>query len=190
MNKDMNILLVGVGGQGTILASRIIAAAARAEGMQVKLSEVHGMAQRGGSVVTHLRMGEKIHSPLIEVGQADIILAFEQLEAWRWLFYLKDGGTVIVNSQVISPVPVILGFQKYPENILARLKENVTETIVVDAAALARKAGNERTVNVVLLGYLAGKMDFDQDRWLQALESTVPEKVLEPNKKAFSFGWE
>ncbi len=190
MNKDINILLVGVGGQGTILASRIIAAAAQANGKQVKLSEVHGMAQRGGSVVTHLRIGEKIYSPLIEQGQADIILSFEQLEAWRWLSYLKDGGTVIVNSQVINPAPVILGFQKYPENILGRLKENVSETIAVDAAALAREAGNERTVNVVLLGFLAGKLDFDLSCWLEALECTVPGKVLEPNKKAFCLGYE
>ncbi len=190
MNRDINVLLVGVGGQGTILASRIIAYVVQANDLSVKLSETHGMAQRGGSVVTHLRAGEEICSPLIDEGQADIILSFEQLEAWRWLPYLKRGGMVVVNSQVIYPVPVILGYQKYPENILEKLKKNIPRTFAVDALALAREAGNERTANVVLLGVLAKNLEFDQSFWLQALESILPARVLEPNKKAFLLGYQ
>ena len=190
MSRDINVLLVGVGGQGTILASRIIAYVVQANDLSVKLSETHGMAQRGGSVVTHLRAGREICSPLIDEGQADIILSFEQLEAWRWLPYLKKGGMVVVNSQVIYPVPVILGYQKYPENILEKLKKNIPRTFAVDALALAREAGNERTVNVVLLGVLAKNLEFDQSFWLQALESILPARVLEPNKKAFLLGYQ
>jgi len=190
LSRDINVLLVGVGGQGTILASRIIAYVVQANDLSVKLSETHGMAQRGGSVVTHLRAGKEICSPLIDEGQADIILSFEQLEAWRWLPYLKRGGMVVVNSQVIYPVPVILGYQKYPENILEKLKKNIPRTFAVDALALAREAGNERTVNVVLLGVLAKNLEFDQSFWLQALESILPARVLEPNKKAFLLGYQ
>ena len=189
MSKDVNVLLVGVGGQGTILASRIISFVARAKGLEVKLSETHGMAQRGGSVVTHLRAGEKIYSPLIDQGQADIILSFERLEAWRWLPYLKKEGMVVVNSQVIYPVPVIMGYREYPENILEKIEKNVSRTFVVDALALAREAGNERTVNVALLGVLARNLEFGKDVWLQALESILPAKVLEPNRKAFLLGY-
>ncbi len=190
MTKEINVLLVGVGGQGTILASRVIAHVARANGLSVKLSETHGMAQRGGSVVTHLRAGEKVYSPLIDEGKADIILSFEQLEAWRWLPYLKRGGMIVVNSQVIYPVPVILGYQKYPDNILEKLKKNVPQTFAVDALALAREAGNERTANVVLLGLLAKNLEFKQEFWLQALESVLPARVLEPNRKAFLLGYQ
>jgi len=189
VNNTINMLLVGVGGQGTILASRIIASVAQSRGMSVKLSEVHGMAQRGGSVVTYLRMGEKIFSPLIERGQADIILAFEQLEAWRSLPFLKEEGTVVVNSQVIYPVPVILGHKKYPPEILSRLKKNTSRVLQVDAPALAQKAGNDRTVNVALLGVLAREMEFDKEDWEKALENIIPEKVLEPNLKAFQYGY-
>ncbi|MDO9573820.1 MAG: indolepyruvate oxidoreductase subunit beta [Candidatus Contubernalis sp.] len=190
MNKTINLLLAGVGGQGTILASRIIAYAAQCSGLTVKLSEIHGMAQRGGSVVTHLRMGDIIHSPLIEVGGADIVLATEQLEAWRWLPYLKQGGMVIVNSQKISPVPVILGLKSYPSGILERLKENVPETFTLDALELAREAGNEKAANVVLLGFLASRMDFDRECWQEALKVVLPAKILEANEKAFQRGYD
>lgn len=189
MNKKINILLAGVGGQGTILASRVIASLAQSRGLEVKLSEVHGMAQRGGSVVTYLRMGERIYSPLIERGQADIILAFEQLEAWRALPFLKEGGTVVVNSQIIYPVPVILGYIEYPPNIIKRLKINTPRVIEVDAPALAREAGNDRTVNVVLLGVLARQMEFSREEWEKALNSVIPAKILEPNLKAFQLGY-
>ncbi|RQD76209.1 MAG: indolepyruvate oxidoreductase subunit beta [Candidatus Syntrophonatronum acetioxidans] len=189
MSNTINMLLVGVGGQGTILASRIIASVAQSRGLSVKLSEVHGMAQRGGSVVTYLRMGEEIFSPLIERGQADIILAFEQLEAWRALPFLKEEGTVVVNSQVIYPVPVILGYKKYPSEILSRLKKNTSRVLEVDAPALAQKAGNDRTVNVALLGVLARQMEFAQEDWEKALKNTIPARVLEPNLKAFQYGY-
>jgi len=183
LSRDINVLLVGVGGQGTILASRIIAYVVQANDLSVKLSETHGMAQRGGSVVTHLRAGKEICSPLIDEGQADIILSFEQLEAWRWLPYLKRGGMVVVNSQVIYPVPVILGYQKYPENILEKLKKNIPRTFAVDALALAREAGNERTVNVVLLGVLAKNLEFDQSFWLRPWSLYYPPGCWSPIKK-------
>ena len=189
MNKGSDILLVGVGGQGTILASRILAHVAGANNLEVKISEVHGMAQRGGSVVTHLRMGEKVYSPLIQKGQADVILAFEQLEAWRWLGYLREGGMVVVNTQVISPVPVISGYQEYPANIINRLKKNVDKTLEVDALKLAEQAGNEKTVNVVLLGVLAKQLEFGENYWDRALESIIPDKILKPNKEAFMLGY-
>ncbi|UNC93417.1 indolepyruvate oxidoreductase subunit beta [Candidatus Contubernalis alkaliaceticus] len=190
MNNTINLLLAGVGGQGTILASRIIAYAAQCSGLTVKLSEIHGMAQRGGSVVTHLRMGDTIHSPLIEVGSADIILATEQLEAWRWLPYLRQGGKVIVNSQKISPVPVILGLKSYPLGILERLKENVPETFSLNALQLARESGNEKAANVVLLGLLASHMNFDRGCWQEALKAVLPAKILEANEKAFQRGYD
>lgn len=190
VNNNINLLLAGVGGQGTILASRIIAYAAQCSGLEVKLSEIHGMAQRGGSVVTHLRMGQEIYSPLIEVGTADIIMATEQLEAWRWLPYLKEGGKVIVNAQVISPVPVILGLKEYPSGILERLKENVPQTFTLDALKMAREAGNEKAANVVLLGLLASQMKFDSACWEEALKVVLPAKILEPNLKAFQMGFQ
>ncbi|UMZ73805.1 indolepyruvate oxidoreductase subunit beta [Natranaerofaba carboxydovora] len=189
MNKGSDILLVGVGGQGTILASRILAHVAQDNNLEVKISEVHGMAQRGGSVVTHLRMGDKVYSPLIQKGQADVILAFEQLEAWRWLGYLREGGMAVVNTQVISPVPVISGYQEYPDNIINRLKKNVDKTLEVDALKLAEQAGNEKTVNVVLLGVLARQLEFEKNYWVRALESIIPEKIIEPNKEAFMLGY-
>lgn len=190
MNNTINLLLAGVGGQGTILASRIIAYAAQCSGLTVKLSEIHGMAQRGGSVVTHLRMGEEVYSPLIEPGTADIIIATEQLEAWRWLPYLKEGGTVIVNSQQIPPVPVILGLKEYPSGILERLKKNVPQTYSLNALESARAAGNEKAANVVLLGLLASRMNFDKECWEKALKAVLPAKILEPNLKAFQMGYQ
>ncbi len=189
MNYELDILLVGVGGQGTILASRIISHVALDYELEVKISEVHGMAQRGGSVVTHLRIAQRVYSPLIQIGQADVIVAFEQLEAWRWLPYLKRNGMVVTNTQVISPVPVISGYQKYPQNIVGRLRENVSKTIDVDALKLAEEAGNERTVNVVLLGVLANQLEFEKENWIWALDNIIPQKVLEPNKKAFTLGY-
>lgn len=189
-NNGFNMLLVGVGGQGTILASRIIAGVALARGLQVKLSEVHGMAQRGGSVVTYLRAGEKIYSPLVEPGEADLLLAFEQLEAWRWLPYLSPRGKVVLNTQVIPPVQVILGLQEYPPGILERIQKNVPGAVLVEALGLARKAGNEKTVNVVMLGVLARQMDFGFQDWEKALEKYIPAKLLEVNREAFKAGYE
>ena len=188
-NKTTNILIVGVGGQGTILASRILSYLAQEQGHDVKVSEIHGMAQRGGSVVTQVRMGQKVYSPLIAEGQADMILAFERLEALRWMHYLKKGGTMIISDQAIEPTPVIMGLQKYPENIIARIRAKVPDTIAVDALSLARKCGNDKVSNVVLMGVLARKMGFPKDKCIKAIEEKVPAKFLELNKQAFEEGW-
>jgi len=184
-----NILIVGVGGQGTILASRILSSLAQQEGHDVKVSEIHGMAQRGGSVVTQVRMGKKVFSPLIAEGQADIILSFERLEALRWMQYLKNGGTMIINDQAIEPVPVLLGLQEYPGNIIDRIRSRIPDTIAIDALALARKCGNDKASNVVLMGVLARKMGFAKEKCIKSLEEKVPAKFLELNKQAFEEGW-
>lgn len=188
-NKEIDVLMVGVGGQGAILASRILAQVAQDRGYEVKVSEIHGMAQRGGSVVTHVRVGEKVHAPIISEGRADVILAFEQLEAMRWVHYLKPGGTIVINDQTIAPVPVILGLQKYPAGIIDDIKKHETDTISVNALELARQSGNDKATNVVLMGVLARRMDIPKEVWLMALEKKVPVKFLEINKKAFELGW-
>lgn len=188
-NKVMNIFIVGVGGQGTILASRILSYLGEQAGYDVKVSEIHGMAQRGGSVVTQVRLGKKVHSPLIAEGQADIILAFERLEALRWMHYLKKGGVMIINDQAIEPVPVLMGLQEYPANIVERIRRKVPDTIAIDALALARKCGNDKASNVVLMGVLARKMGFAKEKCMQALVAKVPAKFLELNKCAFEEGW-
>lgn len=187
--KNGNILIVGVGGQGTLLASRILGAALIAEGFDVKLSEVHGMSQRGGSVVTYVRYGDKVASPIIEAGGADLILAFEQLEAYRYLPYLKPEGRIILNTQKIAPMPVITGAAAYPEKIVEKLSGKVAVT-ALDALALAREAGTEKAVNVVLIGVMAAKFDFDRAVWEKALESCVPPKFLDMNRRAFALGWQ
>jgi len=187
--KTTNFLIVGVGGQGTILASRILSYLAQAEGYDVKVSEIHGMAQRGGSVVTQVRMGEKVYSPLIAEGQADVILAFERLEALRWAHYLKKDGTIIINDQAIEPVPVIMGLQEYPGKIIDRIKEKIPDTIAVNALEIAKECGNAKASNVVLMGVLARKTGFTKDKCIKALEEKVPAKFLELNKEAFEKGW-
>ncbi|MFZ5641853.1 MAG: indolepyruvate oxidoreductase subunit beta [Bacillota bacterium] len=189
-NKEIDVLMVGVGGQGAILASKILAQVAQDQGYEVKVSEIHGMAQRGGSVVTHVRIGEKVHAPIISEGRADVILAFEQLEAMRWIHYLKPGGTVIINDQVIAPVPVLLGLQKYPAGIIEEIKKHVPDTIALNALDLARQSGNDKASNVVLMGVLANRLGIPREAWLAALEKKVPAKFLEVNKKAFELGWE
>ncbi len=182
------IMIVGVGGQGTLLASRILGNVAIGEGYDVKVSEVHGMSQRGGSVVTYVKYGKKVHSPIIDRGEADIILAFELLEAYRALPYLKKGGKIIVNSQKIDPMPVITGAVKYPENISGKLSD-MAETTVVDALSAATEAGNMKAVNVVLIGVLAKSMDISYEKWIEAIKSTVPAKFLDVNLKAFELGY-
>lgn len=184
------MLMVGVGGQGAILASRILAQVAQDQGCEVKVSEIHGMAQRGGSVVTHVRIGDKVYAPIISEGQADVILAFEQLEALRWVHYLKPGGAMVINDQTIAPVPVILGLQKYPTGIIEEIKKHVPETIALNALELARQSGNDKASNVVLMGVLARRMDIPKEAWVSALDKKVPAKFLEINKKAFEMGWE
>ncbi len=186
--ETKSIMIVGVGGQGTLLASRILGNAVISEGYDVKVSEVHGMSQRGGSVVTYVRYGEKVHSPIIDKGCADMILAFELLEAKRALPFLKDGGKIIVNSQQIDPMPVIIGACEYPENIGDDLKEKA-DTTIIDALSLAKEAGNQKAVNVVLIGVMAKNTDIPYEVWTETIRSTVPEKFLEVNLKAFDLGY-
>lgn len=183
-----NIMIVGVGGQGTLLASRILGNVAIRAGFDVKVSEVHGMSQRGGSVVTYVKYGEKVHSPIIDKGEADIILAFETLEAYRALPFLKKGGKMIVNNQEIDPMPVITGAMNYPENIVGKLSEKVDLTCA-DALTIANKAGNAKTVNVVLIGIMAKNTDIAFDEWVETIKATVPAKFLDVNLKAFELGY-
>ncbi|MBP1759489.1 MAG: 2-oxoacid:ferredoxin oxidoreductase, gamma subunit [Firmicutes bacterium] len=188
MSKIINVLLVGVGGQGTILASKILTHAAIAQGYEVKMSEIHGMAQRGGSVVTQVRMGKDVYSPIIEPGEADYIVAFEQLEAYRWAHFLKADGVLIVNSQKIAPLPVLIGAATYPENVLVDLKDRVGRFIELDGLKLASDAGNAKATNVVLMGVLSKYMEFPEDSWKEALVARIPAKLLELNEKAFALG--
>lgn len=184
-----NILIVGVAGQGTLLTSKVLGNLALNLGKDVKLSEVHGMAQRGGSVVTHVKFGDRVYSPLVEVGEADIIMAFEKLEALRWIQYLKADGELIVNNQSIKPMPVITGSQKYPDRIIDKLKKLTNKIHTVDALSVAREIGNIRIVNTVLVGVLAKKMDIAKKYWINTLKNTVPEKTIDINLKAFEIGY-
>src|SRR5574344_1719562 len=185
MNKTTkNIMIVGVGGQGTLLTSRILGALTREAGYDVKLSEVHGMAQRGGSVVTFVRYGEKVAEPMVEPGQADVLIAFERLEAMRYAHFMKKGGVLILNDQRIDPMPVVTGAAKYPEHIVEDLEKDHT-VYAVDAQTAAKELGNARVFNIVVLGLAAKHMDFDKEEWLKVIEKTVPPKTVEINKKAF-----
>lgn len=184
-----SIMIVGVGGQGTLLASRILGNVIIARGLDVKVSEVHGMSQRGGSVVTYVKYGESVHSPIIDEGEADIILAFERLEALRALPYLKNGGRIIVNDRAIAPMPVITGAAEYPDGIIEKLKASA-DTVSLDALSLAQQAGSIKAVNVVLIGVLAKSTDIPKEAWLETIKATVPEKFLDINLKAFELGYE
>lgn len=183
-----NIMIVGVGGQGTLLTSRILGGITRKAGYDVKLSEVHGMAQRGGSVVTFVRYGEKVQEPIVEEGQADVLIAFERLEALRYAHFLKKDGVIVVNDQRIDPMPVVIGAAQYPENVLDTLKKEHT-VFAVDAMGEAKKLGNSRTFNVIVLGIAAQHMDFSKEDWLEVIEETVPKKTIEINQKAFEVGY-
>lgn len=180
-----NIMIVGVGGQGSLLASRILGAAATAGGYEVKISEVHGMSQRGGSVVTYVRYGEKVNSPVICQGEADVILSFELLEAARWLPFLKPGGTLITSTQEINPMPVIIGAAKYPTDLADKIDALGVNIIAKDAAAIAEKAGNARAANVALIGLGAHVLGFDTAVLRGAVEECVPAKAREINLRAF-----
>jgi len=186
--KKLDIVLVGVGGQGTLLASKILGALALQLDYDVKVSEVHGMAQRGGSVVTYLRIGEGVCSPLVETAMADYVIAFEQMEAMRALPYLKKGGTIITNTQKISPMPVVMGTVKYPSDIMEQL-HTAARVIDMDAMAMAMEAGESRAVNLVLLGALCRDMDSDKAAWEKAIAACVPAKFLAVNLKAFELGY-
>lgn len=189
MNNVKSIMIVGVGGQGTLLASRILGSVAQSSGNDVKISEVHGMSQRGGSVVTYVKYGKKVYSPIISLGGADIILSFEELEAYRYASYLKKGGKIIVNTQKIDPMPVITGAEQYPENIIEKLNTKFENVTAVDALEMAEKAGNIKAVNVVLIGVLAQSSEIEKSVWEKAIEENVPPKFLEINKKAFELGY-
>jgi indolepyruvate ferredoxin oxidoreductase beta subunit len=187
--KTINIIIAGVGGQGTLLTSKIIGQTALNAGYDVKVSEVHGMSQRGGSVVTYARMGDKIDSPIVEKGQADIILAFEELEAMRWLDYLRDDGHIIVNSQKINPMPVIIGNAKYPSGIEEYIQQKNSNSIIVDALGIAKICGNFKTLNVIMIGIMAKRLDVEKKYWLAAIDSVVPKKFLDVNIDAFNAGY-
>ncbi len=183
-----NIMIVGVGGQGTLLASRILGNVLISEGFDVKVSEVHGMSQRGGSVVTYVRYGEKVHSPIIDKGEADVILAFELLEAYRALPYLKKGGKILINRQKMNPMPVITGAAEYPSDIEAKI-DALADAAVIDALKLANEAGNIKAANVVLIGLMAKSTDIPYEKWVETVKATVPPKFLEVNLRAFDAGY-
>lgn len=185
-----NILIVGVGGQGTLLASRILGALADLEGSDCKLSEVHGMSQRGGSVVTNVKIADEVKSPIIGLRDADIIMAFEKLEALRYTNYLKKGGVIVVNDQEILPMPVITGARKYPEHIVEDLRERAGKVIVVPALAIAEEIGNLKTVNVVMIGALAKNLGIPFEKIDAALKAAVKPKLYEINRTALQRGYD
>lgn len=184
-----NIMIVGVGGQGTLLASKLLGHVLLGQGYDVKVSEVHGMSQRGGSVVTYVRFGDKVYSPVIDRGEADIVVSFELLEAARWLEYLKPEGQIIVNTQEVEPMPVITGGAKYPENLTEKMQEKGAKVDAADFLAVAEKAGSAKAVNIALMGRLSTYFpEIPEEEWQKALEACVPAKFLELNKKAFELG--
>lgn len=186
--KTTSIMIVGVGGQGSLLASKLLGNLLISEGYDVKVSEVHGMSQRGGSVVTYVRYGKKVFSPIIDNGEADCIVSFEKLEAARYVDKLKEKGTIITNTQQIDPMPVIIGAAQYPENILEVIKQKGIKIDEVDALSLAKQAGTIKAVNIVLLGKLSKYLDIPQEKWIKAIEQTVKPQFVELNKKAFQLG--
>jgi indolepyruvate ferredoxin oxidoreductase beta subunit len=181
-------MIVGVGGQGTLLASRLIANVLINKGIDLKVSEVHGMSQRGGSVVTYVKYGEKVYSPVINEGEADIIIAFEQLEAARYVNYLKKGGKMIVSTQKIDPMPVITGNAEYPTEIIEKIKALGVDITAAPALEAALEAGSAKASNVVLMGVLSKVMDAPDEDWMKAIEACVPARFIELNKKAFNLG--
>lgn len=184
-----NIMIVGVGGQGTLLTSRILGGIMVDAGYEVKLSEVHGMAQRGGSVVTFVRYGDTVAEPIVEEGQADVLIAFERLEALRYAHFLKKDGVLIVNDQRIDPITVVTGAAQYPEHILEDLEKEYT-VYSINAKEKALELGNSRVFNIIVLGMAARHMDFDREEWLKVIEKIVPPKTVEINKKAFLLGYQ
>ena len=183
-----NLMIVGVGGQGSLLASKLLGQIFLARGFDVKVSEVHGMSQRGGSVVTYVRAGESVASPVIDEGEADFIVSFELLEAARWLPYLKEGGQIITNTQQIDPMPVITGAASYPTDLLTKMEKAGAKVDALDALALAEEAGNAKATNLVLLGRLSRYLDIPDEAWEEAIRTVVPERFRELNLKAFTFG--
>ena len=186
--QTKNIMIVGVGGQGSLLASKLLGRLLLTRGYDIKVSEVHGMSQRGGSVVTYVRFGDKVYSPIIDKGEADFIVSFELLEAARWMEYLKKGGKVVVNTQKINPMPVITGAAAYPDGLVEKMQAAGVDVDAFDALALAEQAGSSKAVNIVLMGHLSKHFDFTEEEWLAALEQSVPAKFLELNRRAFQLG--
>ena len=186
--KELNVMVVGVGGQGTLLTSRIIGKTALNAGFDVKLSEVHGMAQRGGSVVTFVRFGEKVNEPVVEEGSADILIAFERLEALRYAHYLKNDGVIVVNDCRIDPMTVVIGASEYPENIIENL-EKTHKVFKIDGGAMAKELGNSKVLNSVVLGLSAKHIGFTKEQWLDVVKSTVPPKTVDINVSAFEKGY-
>ena len=184
-----NIMIVGVGGQGSLLASKLLGRLLVDEGFDVKVSEVHGMSQRGGSVVTYVRFGDRVYSPIIDEGEADFIVSFEKIESARYIKDLKKDGTVIVNTQQIDPMPVIIGNATYPENILEEMMAKGVHVDAIDALSLASEAGSAKACNIVLMGRLAKYFDIPYEKWENAIEKCVKPKFIEINKKAFALGY-
>lgn len=185
-----NIMIVGVGGQGSLLASKLLGHLLLTEGYDVKVSEVHGMSQRGGSVVTYVRFGEKVYSPIIDKGEADFIVSFEMLEAARYLEYLKKDGRIVVNTQQIDPMPVITGAMEYPSDLIAKMEAMGAKVDAMDCLSLAEQAGSSKAVNIVLMGRLSKYFDIPVEKWEQAIDDCVPAKFAELNHKAFLLGRE
>jgi indolepyruvate ferredoxin oxidoreductase beta subunit len=188
MKMTKNVMIVGVGGQGSLLASKLLGHILLQEGYDVKVSEVHGMSQRGGSVVTYVRFGEKVYSPIIDKGEADFIISFEQLEAARYLEYLKPDGRIVTNIQQIDPMPVIIGAAAYPEDLIGKMKAKGVNVDAMDCLSLAEEAGSSKAVNIVLMGRLSRYFDFTAEQWEQAIRDLVPAKFEELNLKAFALG--
>jgi len=189
-NQITNVLLVGVGGQGILLASEILSEAAMLAGFDVKKSEIHGMSQRGGSVVSHVRYGLEVFSPIVPEGEGDILFGFELMETVRSLPLLKHGGTVVANDLKISPPSVLMGQETYPAGLPERIKEQFADCLLVDGQKMAADAGNVRAANTVLLGAVSKRLDIAEEFWLKALEKMVPAKALDVNKRAFQMGRE
>ena len=186
--KTKNIMIVGVGGQGSLLASKMLGHLLLSKGYDVKVSEVHGMSQRGGSVVTYVRYGDKVYSPVIDQGEADFIVSFEILEAARWLSYLRPDGQIVTNTQQIDPMPVIIGAAQYPEKLVEKMQAKGVKVDALDCLKLAEDAGSAKAVNLVLMGRLSHYFDIPEEEWMKSLEACVPPKFLEMNKKAFLLG--
>lgn len=184
-----NVMIVGVGGQGTLLTSRIIGKSALALGYDVKISEVHGMAQRGGSVVTFVRYGDKVCEPVVEEGSADVIIAFERLEALRYSHFLKEGGVIVINDARIDPMTVVTGAQEYPQNIIENLRERYS-VFAIDGQKIAKELGNSKVLNSVVLGYASRHLGIDKQTIIETVEKTVPQKTIELNVKAFTVGYD
>lgn len=182
-------MIVGVGGQGTLLTSRILGGITRKAGFDVKISEVHGMAQRGGSVVTFVRYGDSVAEPIVEAGQADVLIAFERLEALRYAHFLKKDGVLIVNDQRMNPMTVVTGMAEYPEGIIETLKEK-HRVVVVDAQSMAKRLGNTRVFNTIIIGVAAKSMAFSREDWISVIRAVVPAKTVDINLTAFEAGYQ